>query len=186
MEEKWSPESSAVAPAPHLLAVWLLSSQLNQWASSPCLCNEFNEIWYLTGTNEDGLKMFLTCLQMVKNLPAMRENWVWSLGREDPRPRWRKWQPTPVFLPEKFHGQRSLAGYSQTWLSNWQLSLSYAKWDIAEPLLGVVSNSLIYKCLQGKNPVAPLRNSCPCLIAVWEVLRSVNLLCFWNSLRFMP
>ena len=24
----------------------------------------------------------------------------------------RKWQPTPVFLPEKFHGQRSLAGYS--------------------------------------------------------------------------
>ena len=24
----------------------------------------------------------------------------------------RKWQLTPVFLPEKFHGQRSLAGYS--------------------------------------------------------------------------
>jgi len=25
---------------------------------------------------------------------------------------WRsKWQPTPVFLPEKSHGQRSLAGY---------------------------------------------------------------------------
>ena len=24
----------------------------------------------------------------------------------------RKWQPTPVLLPEKFHGQRSLAGYS--------------------------------------------------------------------------
>ena len=23
----------------------------------------------------------------------------------------RKWQPTPVFLPEKPHGQRSLAGY---------------------------------------------------------------------------
>ena len=33
----------------------------------------------------------------------------------------RKWQPTPVFLPGQFHGQRSLAGYSpwvaksQTW-----------------------------------------------------------------------
>ena len=26
---------------------------------------------------------------------------------------WRKkWQPTPVFLPEKFHGRRSLVGYS--------------------------------------------------------------------------
>ena len=24
----------------------------------------------------------------------------------------RKWQPTPVSLPEKSHGQRSLAGYS--------------------------------------------------------------------------
>ena len=24
----------------------------------------------------------------------------------------RKWQPTPVFLPENFHGQRSLAVYS--------------------------------------------------------------------------
>ena len=23
-----------------------------------------------------------------------------------------KWQPTPVFLPEKSHGQRSLVGYS--------------------------------------------------------------------------
>ena len=26
---------------------------------------------------------------------------------------WRRvWQPTPVFLPREFHGQRSLAGYS--------------------------------------------------------------------------
>ena len=24
----------------------------------------------------------------------------------------RKWQPTPVFLPGKFHGQRNLVGYS--------------------------------------------------------------------------
>ena len=24
----------------------------------------------------------------------------------------RKWQPTPVLLPGKFHGQRSLVGYS--------------------------------------------------------------------------
>ena len=24
----------------------------------------------------------------------------------------RKWQPTPVFLPGKFHGERSLVGYS--------------------------------------------------------------------------
>ena len=36
--------------------------------------------------------------------------------RFDPRcgkiPQRRKWQPTPIFLPEKSHRQRSLAGYS--------------------------------------------------------------------------
>ena len=34
---------------------------------------------------------------------------VQSLGQEDP---WRRaWQPTPVFLPEESHRQRSLAGH---------------------------------------------------------------------------
>ena len=40
----------------------------------------------------------------------MQETQVWSLGWEDPLE--RKWQPTPVFLPGKPHGQRSLEGYS--------------------------------------------------------------------------
>ena len=48
--------------------------------------------------------------QSVKNLPAMQEIQVWFLGQEDPME--RKWQPTPVFLPGKSHGQRSLEGYS--------------------------------------------------------------------------
>ena len=31
-----------------------------------------------------------------------------------PRIPWsKKWQPTPILLPGKFHGQRNLAGYSQ-------------------------------------------------------------------------
>ena len=48
--------------------------------------------------------------QMVKNLPAMWETQVQSLGQEDP---WRReWQPTPVFLPGESHGQRSLVGHS--------------------------------------------------------------------------
>ena len=47
---------------------------------------------------------------MVKNLPAMQETCVLSLGQEDPLE--RKWQPTPVFLPGESHGQMSLAGYS--------------------------------------------------------------------------
>ena len=47
---------------------------------------------------------------MVKNLPAMQETLVQCLGREIPQR--TEWQPTPVFLPGEFHGQRSLAGYS--------------------------------------------------------------------------
>ena len=34
----------------------------------------------------------------------------WILGGEDPLE--KAWQPTPVFLPGEFHGQKSLAGYS--------------------------------------------------------------------------
>ena len=46
---------------------------------------------------------------MVKNLPAMQESQVQSLGREDPWKRERL--PIPVFLPVEFHGQRSVTGY---------------------------------------------------------------------------
>ena len=48
--------------------------------------------------------------QTVKRLPAMQETWVRSLGQEDPLE--EEMQPTPVFLPREFHGQRSLVGYS--------------------------------------------------------------------------
>ena len=47
---------------------------------------------------------------MAKNLPAIQETQVQSLGGEDP---WRKeWLPTLVFLLGEIHGQRSLEGYS--------------------------------------------------------------------------
>ena len=36
--------------------------------------------------------------------------WVPSLGQEYPLE--EGWQPTPVFWPGEFHGQRSLVGYS--------------------------------------------------------------------------
>ena len=39
-----------------------------------------------------------------------QETQVQSQAQEDPLE--KKWQPTPVFLPEKSHEQRSLAGYS--------------------------------------------------------------------------
>ena len=50
---------------------------------------------------------------VVKNLPANAGD---ANHRFDPWVRkipWSsKWQPTTVFLPGKFHGQRSLVGYS--------------------------------------------------------------------------
>ena len=47
---------------------------------------------------------------VVRNPPATQETQVWSLGWEEPLE--RTWQPTPVFLPGKSQGQRSLEGYS--------------------------------------------------------------------------
>ena len=43
---------------------------------------------------------------MVESLPAIQETWVSRI------PWRREWQPTPVFLPGKSHGWRSLVGYS--------------------------------------------------------------------------
>ena len=52
----------------------------------------------------------LPVAQPVKNLPAMQESrldpWVWKI------PWRRKLQPTPVFLPGKFHEQKNLVGHS--------------------------------------------------------------------------
>jgi len=51
--------------------------------------------------------------QIVKNLPAVQETWVWSLGREDPLEKGMAIPlSTQVFLPGESHGQRSLVGYS--------------------------------------------------------------------------
>ena len=71
-----------------------------------------------------GIRTLLLYL-LYRNVLSMGLLW-WLRGREstwqsrrhelDPWvgkiPWRRKWQPTPVFLPGKFHGQRSLAGYT--------------------------------------------------------------------------
>ena len=64
---------------------------------------------------------------MVKRLSTMWETWVWSLGWEVP---WRrKWQPTPVLLPRKSHGRRSLVSMgSQRVRHDWATSLHFMRW----------------------------------------------------------
>ena len=50
--------------------------------------------------------------QTVKRLPTMRETYN-GFNPQVGKISWRrKWQPTPVFLPGKSHGWRSLVGYS--------------------------------------------------------------------------
>ena len=48
----------------------------------------------------------------IKNPNVKQETWVGSLCWEDAFK--RKWQPTLVFLPGKFHEQRSLAAYMRS------------------------------------------------------------------------
>ena len=79
---------------------------------------------------------------VVKIHLPMQEMWVRSLGQEDPRkfsgkkyscqtgdvglipglrrsPWRRKWQPTPLLLPGKSHGQRKLAHYHPWGCKSW-------------------------------------------------------------------
>ena len=56
------------------------------------------------------VKIYSELSSTVLSLPAMQETLVQSLVLEDPLR--KEWQPTPVFLPGEFHGQRSLAGYN--------------------------------------------------------------------------
>ena len=51
--------------------------------------------------------------QLVKNLPAMQETWVRSLGWEDPLEKVRERLPTPVFWPRELHGLYSPWGHKE-------------------------------------------------------------------------
>ena len=50
----------------------------------------------------------------------------------------KKWQPTPIFLPEKFHGQRSLVSYSP-----W----SHKESDMTERLTLLILLHFVLLCL---------------------------------------
>ena len=72
----------------------------------------------------------------MKNLPAMQETGVPSLGQEDLLE--KKWQPTPVVLPGKFHGGRNLVGYS-SWghKESGTIERLHFHFSISEPIFGV-------------------------------------------------
>ena len=49
---------------------------------------------------------------MVRNLPAIQETWVRSLGREDPLEKGMATHLPGESLPRESHAQRSLVAYS--------------------------------------------------------------------------
>ena len=93
---------------------------------------------------------------MLKNPPANAgDKRVRSLSREDPLQ--YKRQPTPVFLPGKSHGQRSLAGCSPWGCKESDTSeqLSTTSWhrNPMLPFLSVISSLLKSKLCQKKNTI---------------------------------
>ena len=65
--------------------------------------------------------------QLIKNLPAVQETWVRSLGWEDP---WRRERlATPVFWPGEFHGLYSPWGRKESGTTK-RLSLSHKGFGI--------------------------------------------------------
>ena len=79
-----------------------------------------NSSWKSKGGRENFSHLVV---QKVKNLPAMQETQVWSLGREDPVE--KGWQRTPVLLPENsmergaWRATVQEVANSWTQLSNW-------------------------------------------------------------------
>ena len=73
----------------------------------------------------------------------------------------RKWQPTPVFLPAKSHGQRSLAGYRpwghKEWDTTERLHFHFSLSQLCPgfPMLMAGLNSALYSNI----PIAHLRSN---------------------------
>ena len=90
-----------------------------------------------------GLLVTSLVAQMVKRLSTMWETWVRTLGWEVP---WRrKWQPTPVLLPRKSHGRRSLVSMGlqrvrHDWATSLSLTFSSFTWRVLMTFWSLWSN----------------------------------------------
>ena len=85
-------------------------------------------------------------VRTVKNLPAVWETWVNPWVEKIP---WRReWQPTPVFLPGEFHGQRSLVGYS-SWSCK---ALDMTEW-LTYTHINIKINKILYIYLYTFSPI---------------------------------
>ena len=125
-------------------------------------------------------------------MQEMPDTWIRTLGQEDPVG--RKWQWTPIFLPGKFHGQRSLA-VTDHWVAHNRTPLSMCAYTHTHThththILTLTTSSglsLFTKCISR----AFLRELCPSwLISVfllntyyvpWLTKATINDLKWWGS-----
>ena len=69
----------------------------------------------------------------------------------------RKWQSTPLFLPEKFHGQRSLVGYSPWGCKELDMTNHEHKWSfllVAIPWWASGKSPIIYNLTETSSQAA--------------------------------
>ena len=100
---------------PHnIVLLWLVYFPNNVFKDHPC--HSMSDCAFFLRLNNMPLCVYNGAFQVVlvvKNPPAnagdLRHEFDPWVGKIPWR---RKWQPTPVFLPGRSHGQRSLAGYS--------------------------------------------------------------------------
>ena len=107
---------------------------------------------------------------------------------------WRRtWQPTPVFLPEKSHGQRSLETYSpwsckESDTTEWLSTLTVYSINMSgAPRIGIKLRLLVGACvIVGGGLVAKL---CPTLATPWTIACQAPLSMgfsrqeYWNGLQ---
>ena len=78
-----------------------------------------------------------------KEYPAVSETWFHPWVGTIP---WRrKWQPTPVFWPGEFHGQRSLVGYSP-WVRKDSDTTEWLTLDTLDITLMCLDPTHIFQC----------------------------------------
>ena len=103
----------------HFLTVWHWTSNLISLCCSSPICKMIMTtiaLLHRTDQHLDELIHGIQNMSLACWLSGKESTWQCRRPGIDPWvgkiPWSKKWQPTPVFLPVKSHGQRSLAGYS--------------------------------------------------------------------------
>ena len=102
------------------------------------LCFQFIFPPTLHGGFPDGTKIKNPSGQCRRRKRLGFNSWVRKISQS------RKWQPTPVLLPGKFHGQRSLVGYSPWGCRSWTWPSTYTQQCRRAPLSSSSSTLTCY------------------------------------------